>query len=94
MYQIGNYHAEDNIFNLQVKKAVKNALWGDLKNKKIWITMDETTDAKKNSTINVSVRAVKPDEVNFLSDNKWLTVTNANAIVGDIKDAIFEIQLV
>lgn len=77
------------IFHLPpLKEVVINTLRVDLKNNKIWITMEET-DARKNSITNVLVRALKPDEVSsFLLYSKWLTVTNANAIMDVIKDAV------
>lgn len=77
-------------YNLpRVKETVEKFIQSEVRNNEIWLTVDETTDAKKNSVVNVLVRTLKNNEPSFplLLSSKRLQNTNPESIVQTITDA-------
>ncbi|GJQ82680.1 hypothetical protein Trydic_g19695 [Trypoxylus dichotomus] len=74
----------------RVKFQVTNTVRNIIKDQNVWINVDETTDANKNSVINVIVRTLKFDgpSIPFVMCSKRLQNSNVKTIVKVIKDAV------
>lgn len=71
-----------------IKSTIMEHIAAELKNKKIWLTVDETTDARRNCILNILVRTLKSDEasVPLLLSSTILQNTNAEIIAETVKN--------
>lgn len=80
----------------RVKATVENCVRCQLRNNKLWLTVHETTDAKRNSVVNVLVRTLNSTEHShpFLLSSKRLVKNNSEVIVETVRDAIGKFAIV
>lgn len=78
-----------------VRKQVENKIKAELKNKKLWLCVDETTDSKKQSVVNVMARNMEPHQPtsSILLASRRLEQCNAEKISEVLLDTLEKFKL-